>query len=248
MHWSPAILYALVAAVANIVGGLFISTKPALNPKILKYLIASGAGFMLAAVFLNIIPASLEISKNNTNVFTLVLAGYLVIQFCEHTIVSHFHFGEETHSHLLSTSSAFTAVGGLAIHTFFDGISIAAGFAVDVKLGVLIFIAMIMHKLPEGFTVASIMIAAGQSRKTAFLSSVFIGLVTLIGTLFILLFKKAAIYALPLSAGVTLYVAASDLIPEVNNGAERTVIPLVVFGGVVFYYITEVFIDFLMVS
>lgn len=248
MHWSPAILYALVAAIANIMGGLFISTKPGLNPKILKYLIASGAGFMLAAVFLHIIPASLEINNNNSKTLMLVLAGYLLIQFCEHTIVSHFHFGEETHSHLLSTGSAFTAVGGLAIHTFFDGISIAAGFAVDVKLGFLIFIAMIIHKLPEGFTVASIMIAAGQSRRTAFLASVFIGLVTLIGTLSILLFKEAATYALPISAGVTLYVAASDLIPEVNNGSERTVIPLVVFGGVILYYATEILLDFLIVS
>jgi len=248
MHWSPAIIYALVAAIANIIGGLFISTKPMLNPKILKYLIASGAGFMLAAVFLSIIPASLEATNNNPKTLMLVLAGYLLVQFCEHTIVSHFHFGEETHSHLLSPRSAFTAVGGLAIHTFFDGISIAAGFAVDVRLGVLIFIAMIIHKMPEGFTVASIMLASGQSRKTAFLASAFIGAVTLIGTLSILLFKQAAIYALPLSAGVTLYVAASDLIPEVNNGSERTVIPLVVFGGVILYYVTEVLLDFLLIS
>ncbi len=248
MHWSPAILYALVAAIANIIGGLFISAKPMLNPKVLKYLIASGAGFMLAAVFLNIIPASLKITNNNSEALMLVLAGYLLIQFCEHTIVAHFHFGEETHSHLLSRSSAFTAAGGLAIHTFFDGISIAAGFAVDVKLGLLIFIAMIIHKLPEGFTVASIMLAAGQSRKTAFLASVFIGFVTLIGTLSILFFKQAAHFALPLSAGVTLYVAASDLIPEVNNGSERTVIPLVVFGGVILYYITEALLDFLIIS
>ncbi|KAF0190288.1 MAG: Zinc/iron transporter, partial [bacterium] len=95
MHWSPAILYALVAAIANIIGGLFISAKPMLNPKVLKYLIASGAGFMLAAVFLHIIPASLEITNNNSQALMLVLAGYLLIQFCEHTIVAHFHFGEE---------------------------------------------------------------------------------------------------------------------------------------------------------
>lgn len=249
MQWSGAILYALVAAVANIIGGLFISSRPAVDPKILKYLIASGAGFMLAATFLRIIPASLEINPgNNTQTLMIVLAGYLLIQFFEHTLASHFHFGEETHSHLLSVAAAYTAVGGLAMHTFFDGISIGAGFAVDVKLGILIFIAIIMHKLPEGFTVASIMIAAGQSRSTAFFASVFIGVVTLIGTLAIVIFKQASHYALPLSAGVTLYVAASDLIPEVNSGSERTTIPLAVFGGVVLYYATEKLLDFLIIS
>lgn len=249
MHWLPTIIYALIAATANMIGGLFISSRRALNPSILKYFIASGAGFMLAAVFLRIIPSSLEVANGkNTQTLMLVLVGYLLIQFFEHTIVSHFHFGEETHVHLLSARAAFTAVGGLAIHTFFDGISIAAGFAINAKLGILIFLAIIIHKLPEGFTVASIMIAAGQSRKIAFLGSIFIGLVTIAGTLTILLFNHAAAYALPLSAGVTLYVAASDLIPEVNNGSERTVIPLAVFGGVALYYGTETLLDFLIIS
>ena len=205
---------------------------------------------MLAAVFLEVLPASLSLPGAKANqVMLLVLAGYLSIQFFEHTLVSHFHFGEETHIHMLSKRAAFTAMGGLAMHTFFDGVSIASGFAINLKLGLLIFIAILLHKLPEGFTVASIMIASGRSRSIARWASVFVGLVTLCGTISILLLKEQVVrYALPFSAGVTLYVAASDLIPEVNTGEERTTIPVAVFGGVALYYGTETLLDLLHIT
>lgn len=251
MNWSASLLFGALAAAANIVGGLWISSKRELNKRVLKYLIAVGAGFMLAAVFLKVIPATLSQPHwqgQSTNVMLLVLLGYLAIQFFEHTIVSHFHFGEETHSDLLSDQTALTAVGGLAIHTFFDGVSIASGFALDMRLGILIFLAILLHKLPEGFTVASIMLAAGHRHSTARWASVFVGLVTLIGTVTIVAFEQFVIYALPISAGVTLYVAASDLIPEVNTGEERATIPIAVFGGVAIYYGSESFLNFLNIG
>ena len=93
---------------------------------------------------------------------TLLLAGYLSIQFFEHTLAPHFHFGAETHPEsFMRPSAAYTAVGGLWIHTFFDGVSIASAFLVNFKVGMLVFIAILLHKMPEGFTVASIMLAIG---------------------------------------------------------------------------------------
>lgn len=243
MDWSPAWIYGLLAALANLLGGISVSAKPLVSQRVLKYLIAIGAGFMLAAVFIELIPASITVSGDSTKAMILVLAGYLAIQFFEHTIVGHFHFGEETHVHMVSKRTAFIALGGVAFHTFFDGISIASGFAFSSRLGLLIFMAVILHKLPEGFTIASIMIAAGQSRRAASLASAFIGLTTLLGTISIMVFKQATHYALPISAGVTLYIAASDLIPEVNKGEERRSIPLAVFGGALLYYSTDVLLS-----
>jgi zinc transporter ZupT len=252
MRWSPVIIYASLAALANIMGGLWISSKTSLNPRLLRYLIAVGAGFMLAAVFLKVLPTSLALPMwqgKSQVVMLLVLIGYLSIHFFEHTLVAHFHFGEETHSEaMLSRHAAFTATGGLAIHTLFDGVSITSGFAININLGILVFIAILLHKLPEGFTVASIMLASGRSRATARWASVFVGLVTLFGAVLTMLLAKIEIYALPISAGVTLYVATSDLIPEVNTGSKRTPISLAVFGGVAFYYATETFLHFLYPS
>jgi zinc transporter ZupT len=80
-----------------------------------------------------------------------------------------------------------------------------------------IFVAIFLHKIPEGFTVASLMLASGQSRRAAFISSAILGGATLLGMGLMFVLRGAVADALPLSAGVTLYVAASDLIPEVNR-------------------------------
>ena len=93
----------------------------------------------------------------------LLLVGYLITQFFEHTIAPHFHLGEELHGeNIISTSSAYSAVGGLLIHTFFDGVAIAAASQIDVRVGLLVFIAVFLHKFPEGFAIGSTIIAAGK--------------------------------------------------------------------------------------
>ena len=118
-------------------------------------------------------------------VFLLVLGGYFLVHFFEHTLAPHFHFGEETHHHEMSHSHASSAaLLGLGIHTFFDGVAIASGLLVPTWLGGVIFIAIFLHKLPEGFTVASLMLASGRGRKAAFLSAVILGATTLLGMIF----------------------------------------------------------------
>lgn len=244
MRIGSILLFGLFAAAANVLGGIWITARKRLNPITLRLLVALGAGFMLAAVFLEVLPRSLELAPGATErVMVLFLTGYLLVQFFEHTIAPHFHFGEETHhEEMLQGNVALTAVGALAIHTFFDGISIASGFVFDMRLGLMIFLAILLHKLPEGFTVASIMLAAGRSRAAARNATLFVGGATLLGVLTIAVMPDLALYALPLSAGVTMYVAASDLIPEVNakQGFRSS---MVVFAGVALYYLTEVLFE-----
>lgn len=145
-------------------------------------------------------------------------------------------------------SAAYTAVGGLWIHTFFDGVSIAAAFLVNYRVGLLVFIAILLHKMPEGFTVASIMLASGRSIRTALVATAAIGAATLAGVIAVVLLNARTSmvvgYALPFSAGVTLYVAASDLIPEVNHKEERNpVVSIVVFVGVALFYLLHMMIE-----
>ncbi len=219
----------LTAAAANVLGGLFIVRRD-WSRQYLKYFIALGAGFMLAAAFLEVIPESLHLAGQSAMV--LVLVGYFIVHFFEHTLAPHFHFGEETHVEAMTPQHAgFTALLGLTIHTFFDGVAIASGFLVSMWLGGVIFLAIFLHKLPEGFTVASLMLASGQSRRTALLASALLGVATLAGVLLMNLLRAEVSYALPLSAGVTVYVAASDLMPEVNR-EPGVRMALVVFLGV----------------
>jgi zinc transporter ZupT len=247
------LVFGIAAASANILGGLilFPSRKAKNYKKLLKYLLALGAGFMLAVTFFEILPESVLIwQKTNpqsaddlTVPMILLLFGYLLTQFFEHTIAPHFHLGEEVHTdHLISPRSAYTAIGGLLIHTFFDGVSIAAAAQVDARVGFLVFLAVFLHKFPEGFTIASMILAAGKNLREVLFATSLVGLTTFAGVL-LYYFVGAHVgftvaYALPVASGVTLYVAASDLIPEVNHhGGKRPIVSLSVFAGVALFFL-----------
>lgn len=247
------IIFGFIAALANVVGGLilFPSKLHSTYKPVLKYLLALGAGFMLAVTIFEILPKTISLWPPTANggerdlhiPMLLLLAGYLLTQFFEHTIAPHFHLGEEVHSdHLISTKSAYTGVGGLLIHTFFDGVSIAAATMIDPAAGLLVFIAVFLHKFPEGFTIGSMVLAAGKGVREVLVATCIIGFATLFGVLTFYLIggaiNNSVAYALPVAAGVTLYVAASDLIPEVNHhGGKRPFVSLSVFGGVALFFI-----------
>jgi zinc transporter ZupT len=246
------LIFGLFAALANVLGGLilFPSTINHNYKKSLKYLLALGAGFMLAVTFFEIVPKTIllwqkthpESTENLYPPMLLLLTGYLLTQFFEHTIAPHFHLGEEVNSEdVISTSSAYTGVGGLLIHTFFDGVSIAAASQIDVKVGFLVFIAVFLHKFPEGFTIGSMILAAGKGLREVMIATSLIGATTLLGVVLFYFVGNnlgfSVAYALPLAAGVTLYVAASDLIPEVNHhGGKRPLVSISVFAGVAMFF------------
>src|SRR6476469_3185018 len=210
-----SLLLGLTAAAANVFGGAIIVQKHG-DRSYLKYFVALGAGFMLATAIVEIFPASLQLRGKSAPI--LVLAGYLLVHLFEHTVTPHFHFGEETHKDaFVHGHRGYSVLMGLIIHTFFDGIAIASGFIVSNWLGWVIFVAIFLHKIPEGFTIASVMLASGQSRRIAWGASMLLGVATVFGVLTMSVTQHAVGIGLPLSAGVTIYVAASDLIPEVNH-------------------------------
>jgi len=235
---SLSLTLGLTAAAANIFGGAIIVQRH-WERRYLRYFVALGAGFMLATSIVEMVPASLELRGKNAAF--LVLIGYLIIHFFEHTVTPHFHFGEETHKdEFLHPGKGYSVLIGLIIHTFFDGIAIASGFLVSEWLGWIVFFAVFLHKIPEGFTVASVMLASGRSRGFAWGSSVLLGAATLAGVLTMALFRHHVAAGLPLAAGVTIYVAASDLIPEVNR-EPGVKMALVVFLGVGLLFLLDHF-------
>jgi ZIP family zinc transporter/zinc and cadmium transporter len=216
MGWAAVL--GLVAAGGNLLGGYFVVRRE-WPRKFLQYFLALGAGYMLAVALVEIIPESVKLGGQNA--FTFVLAGFFLI-----------HFGEETHEEEFAKRNARRAVLlGLAIHAFFDGVAIAAGFLVSTWLGAVIFIAVFLHKLPEGFTVASMVLASGQGRKSALRAAATLGGATLVGVALTGVLRTELQYALPLAGGVTLYVAGTDLLPEVNREPNWRM-ALLVFVGV----------------
>jgi zinc and cadmium transporter len=227
MGWAAVL--GLVAAGGNLLGGYFVVRKE-WPRKFLQYFLALGAGYMLAVALMDIIPESVKLAGQSA--FLFVLAGFFLIHLFEHTIAPHFHFGEETHAEEFAKGNARRAVLlGLAIHAFFDGVAIAAGFLVSTWLGAVIFVAVFLHKLPEGFTVASMVLASGQGRESALRAAAALGGATLLGVALTSVMQAQLQYALPLAGGVTLYVAGTDLLPEVNREPNWRM-ALLVFAGV----------------
>jgi len=205
----------MIAGAANLFGGAIVSAR-AWSRTFLTYFIALGSGFMLATALTEMVPESVRLAKGAAPL--LILLGYFIVHFFEHSWPAHFHFGEETHAdEFLNPSVAYTALGGLTIHTFFGGVSIASGFLISNWLGTVIFGAVILHNIPEGFTIASIMTAARKSRSAGLGAAGVLGVSRILGILAMAFAHRFASYGLALSAGATLYVAASDLIPEVNK-------------------------------
>jgi ZIP family zinc transporter/zinc and cadmium transporter len=224
-----AALLGLIAAAGNLIGGYFVVRRD-WPRQFLQYFLALGAGYMLAVALLEVIPESVHLAGESALLF--VLAGYFLVHLFEHTLAPHFHFGEETHTEEFSHHHARTTVLiGMAIHTFFDGVAIAAGFLVSTWLGAVIFVAVFLHKLPEGFTIASVVLASGLGKRYAILAAGALGAATLLGVFLTSLLQGQLKYALPLAGGVTLYVAATDLLPEVNREPNWRM-ALLVFVGV----------------
>ena len=224
-----SLILGAIAALADVVGGLVLVRAEGVE-RYLRYFVALGAGFLMATALLEMMPEGLRLSPKLGPV--LIMGGYCVVHLLEHTINAHFHYGEETHTgEFVSQRTGYSVLAGLSVHALFDGVAIGSGFALHDWLGWLIFLAILLHKAPEGFTMASVMLASGRSRTAAFYSAVGLAVATLAGVLVIGLAPGLVLYGLPLSAGVALYVAATDLVPEVNREPGIRM-ALVFFAGV----------------
>ena len=229
-----ALLYALAAGAANVVGALAVTTRRVWSVRALEAMVALSAGFMLSVAFADLLPEAIE--RLGHRAALVALAGYLLVHLTQHTFAAHFHFGEETHE--VSAMVSVSALVGLLLHTFVDGVAIASGFLVSEELGVLVFLAVLLHKLPEGVTIASVMLAGGRTRWDALAASAVLGAATVLGVVLTEEVGPLARHGLALSAGVTLYVAASNLVPEFQ--AKRGWLSaLAFFGGALGFLLTE---------
>jgi ZIP family zinc transporter/zinc and cadmium transporter len=227
-----------VAALGNVVGALAVTRRATRELVLIEYFIAFGAGFMLAVALVEVLPEAF--ARSGGAAPALVLAGYLAVHLTQHTLTPHFHFGEETHAvkHLAGP----TALVGLLLHTFFDGVAIASAFLVGPALGTLVFIAIFLHKLPEGATISSLYLVVGRSGGQAVGAAALLGLATLAGVVFTDQLGFLARHGLALSAGVTIYVAASNLVPEFQ-GKPGWKLPVAFFAGAGVFYFTKTILE-----
>jgi ZIP family zinc transporter/zinc and cadmium transporter len=229
-----ALGFALIAAAGNLVGAAALVRHERRSLALIEGCVAFGAGFMLAVAVMEMLPQAFAMGGPAASIY--VFGGYLGVHLAQHVLVPHFHFGEETHR--VSAAVRLSVLAGLLLHTFFDGVAIASGFAVSEAFGLLLFLAVFLHKLPEGLTMASVMLAGGQSGGRALAAAAALGIATVAGVVLTERSAPLAAHGLALSAGVTLYVAASNLVPEFQS-KKGWALPAAFFGGAVVFFLTR---------
>lgn len=185
--------------------------------KTISVLIAVSIGALLGTALLDLLPESIELLEAN-QVFNYLLIGILAFFLTERFLFwYHCHNGKcDSHKVL-----PFMILLGDAIHTFIDGVVVAAAFIVDISLGWVTTFAIIMHELPHELSDFFVLIYGGFSRAKAILWNLAVALAHFIGVFaafFLYIRSETTIaYLIPLAAGGFIYIAVADLMPELHK-------------------------------
>lgn len=232
MAFDNVMFYSVLATVITVVSaGIFLHYKKWTRQN-LVFLISFASGFLLSAAFIHLIPEAIELSGNNS--MLVLLSGFFLIYLLEKTIMIHscVEAGDEKcEVHKMGLG----ALIGLSLHSVFDGVAIGAGFEVSNTIGLIAAIGVLIHKLPEGLSIMSVMLAADYEEKPAMLRVALIALGTPVGALISYFFLTGIVpsfigYALAFSAGTFIYIAASDLIPQTHDCKSINTLVMFAFG------------------
>ena len=217
----------LALSIAGSVGGLLVTSllllagRTALE-RAVPWLVSYAVGTLLGAALLGLVPEALEVMPP-VAMSSCLLGGILTFFVLEKLVLwRHSHDHDHQHHHEVSPSTVTLVILGDAIHTFIDGIVIAAAALVSLPLGATTAIAVAAHEIPQEAGDFGILLAAGYSRKRALILNLMSGLGGLAGATVMLLFGQNAPamvpYVLAFAAGNFMYVAMADLIPMLHHG------------------------------
>jgi zinc and cadmium transporter len=210
------LLATIFVSLLSLSGALFLLRKKVNYQKNIPYFVSFAAGVMLAASLLDLLPHAIE-EAGIHGILMLTLWGIVGSFLFERFILWHHHH-EETH-HI--KPSALLVLIGDAVHNFIDGVVIAAAFLVNPALGISTTAAIMSHELPQELADFSILLYAGFSRKKALLFNFLSATTALIGTIagYFLLdqFEEFLPHVLAFTAGMFIYIACADLIPELHR-------------------------------
>jgi zinc and cadmium transporter len=205
----------LMSAIA-LVGSVTLFLKKETLQKIILPLVAFAAGSLIGGAFLHMIPAGMVRYEGDDTFYLWVLAGFIVFFALEQLL--HWH-----HCHRAETSCrqplTYLILVGDGLHNFIGGLAVAGIFLVDIRLGIMAWLAAAAHEVPQELGDFGVLIHGGWSKGKALLFNVLSGLTFLVGgvTAYFLSFEVNIDFLVPFAAGNFIYIGASDLVPEVNK-------------------------------
>jgi len=224
-----AIAASVLVSLVSLVGVLLLSLRKETLDSMVFYILSFATGSLLGAAFLDLLPEAIDgIDARTVLPFTL---GGVVLFFIMERFV---HWHHEHHDHSEHEKPvAYLVLLGDGMHNFFDGVSIAASFAASPAVGVATTLAIILHEIPQELSDFTLLLYAGFSKKKAIIFNLLSGLVAVLGALaFFYLasyIEHLEAYGLALAAGGFIYIAGSDIIPELHKEKiwHRTALQLV---------------------
>ena len=231
--WFYVLFSIFIISLISLVGIIFISVKPKKLEKILIYMISFSAGALFGDVFIHIFPEIFKGSLNNIKISITILSGILFSFITEKFIHwQHCHMPiTKEHKHPF----AIMILYGDGIHNFVDGLIIAGSYLVNLQIGIATTLAVVLHEIPQEIGDFGILIHGGFKRKKALLVNFLISLTAFAGGIIALLLgaRMSGIkdFLLPFAAGTFIYIAGSDLIPELHKetAVKRSLIQLITF-------------------
>lgn len=210
------VLASVLVSSVSLVGSTFLVWKRFFEEKQIPSLVSFAAGVMLTAAFFDLLPEAMEI-RSDGNLFVPMFLG-IISFFLLERFVLWFHHHHDGHG---KKPSALLVLVGDSFHNILDGVTIAAAFLVSPALGVTTTLAICAHEIPQEIADFSILIDGGFTKAKALLYNFISGIAALVGALFGYYFLESFSHVewilLSFSAGMFVYIACSDLIPELHQ-------------------------------
>ncbi len=209
-----------VVTLISLIGIFTLSLKRKLLDKILFCLIGFSAGALIGSAFLHILPEVLERTKAEVTFSWLILGIVLFFLLERYFYWRHCHEG-------VCDVHAFTYLNliGDGLHNFIDGMVIATSFVISLKLGIVTTLAVILHEIPQELGDFGVLLYGGFSRQKALFYNFISALAAMVGAIAGYFISDIASgfsnFVLPLTAGGFIYIATSDLIPEIHKESNR---------------------------
>jgi zinc and cadmium transporter len=205
--------------------GSFLPLVRELSQRALALLLSFSAGVLLGAVFFHMLPEVGNVIGESVG--WPILAGFLLIFAMERFVFVHACEERDCDLHQMG----IPAFLGISFHSLLDGLALGAGLMLP-QLGAVVLLAVIIHKMPDGISITSILLSAGWERKKVALLSVLFSLTTPAGALLAYVFLRAlspenVAVAIGISAGTFLAIATADILPQVHRIEERNPLTLV---------------------
>lgn len=220
------LVFTFIGSIVALAGGLILLAREKLALRISHFLASFAAGVLLGAAFFDLLPEAFhEAEKLGINIFFWTLAGIIIFFLLERAIHWLHHHEEHHQDHKEVKTTVPLIVIGDTMHNFIDGVVIAATFMVSAPVGIVTALSVFAHELPQEIGDFGLLLHKGLKRKRIIIVNVFSAAAAFGGALLTYSLGNVLEPHLPillaLTAGFFIYIASSDLIPEIHHEKRR---------------------------